>query len=428
MRSVVLVAALAACTIEGGGEEPGGAGVELGASEQASTVITATREHVAGDVFHYTYELRVGTTANARIGVHRIVRERAPWRPRRSRDAIMFTHGDFASFTTNFALDAGGLGPWLAARDVDVWGFDRRWARVAADATDLSDFDGMSLAQSVGDLGVALTFARAVRLAGEGSTERLTLSGFSRGGELAYFYAAREATRPALLRHVKALVPIDVYVSLAPEDEAERQLFCASAELEYADLDAGFADSLNQFQIRLGQRAQGAPDAPSPNPFFAGLTNREALLLFMGQTYVFFNPQPVYHLLAPALDGDGNAIALRETSEARAIDWLVRAPLHQALREAADTDALTCGDTPLAADYPIDRIRVPLLLLGAAGGYGERAVFSTTQVASTDVGVHLVQQLDDDQVAEDYGHGDLLYAASAPDLAWTPLLAWLRQR
>lgn len=423
MYRLCLVAALAACTTEPLAPEP-----TLGAAAEASTIITATREQVAGDVYHYTYVLRVGSTANATIGVHRVVRERAPWRPRRSRDAIMFTHGDFASFTTNFVRDPSGLAPWLAARDVDVWGFDRRWARVGRDATDLSDFDGMDLAQSVNDLGIALSFARLARLAGEGSSERLTLSGFSRGGELAYFYAAREATRPAALRHVKALVPIDVYVSLAPEDEAERQLFCDSAQFEYADLAAGFADSPNTFQIRIAERALAAPDAPSPSPFFPGFTNREVLLFFVGNTYAFFNPQPLYHLLAPVLDGDGNAVGLHETSEAAAIDWLVRAPLHQALREAADTDALTCGDTPLAADYQLDRITVPLFLLGAAGGYGERAVFSTTQVGSTDVTVHIVQQRAAEQVAEDYGHADLLYAESAPELAWQPLLSWLRQR
>ncbi len=423
MHRIILVAALAACTTD-----PVEPGPELGTAEQASTLVTASREHVAGDVYHYTYALRLGSTANATIGVHRVVRERAPWRPRKSRDAIMFTHGDFASFTTNFALDAGGLAPWLAARDVDVWGLDRRWAGVAREATDLSDFDGMSLAQSVQDLGVALAFARTARLAGEGSTERVTLSGFSRGGAIAYFYAAREALRPSIFRHVKALVPIDVYVSLAPEDEEQRQGFCDGAAFAYQDLADGFADSPNGFQIRTGQLARSAPDDPSPFAFFPGFTNREVLLFFLGNTFVFFSPQPAYHLLAPTLDGDGNPIGLRETDEDTAIDWLVRAPFHQALREAADTDALTCGDTPLAADYPIDRIRVPLFLLGAAGGYGDRAVYSTTEVDSTDVTVHIVRQLPAAQVAEDYGHADLLYAASAPAVAWTPLLHWLRQR
>ena len=138
MYRIVLVAALAACTTDPVESEP-----ELGTAEQASTIVTATRAHVAGDVYHYTYSLRVGSTANATIRVHRVVRERAPWRPRKSRDAVMFTGGDFANFTTNFALDGDGLAPWLAARDVDVWGFDRRWAGVARDAVDLSDFDGM---------------------------------------------------------------------------------------------------------------------------------------------------------------------------------------------------------------------------------------------------------------------------------------------
>jgi hypothetical protein len=95
------------------------------------------------------------------------------------------------------------------------------------------------------------------------------------------------------------------------------------------------------------------------------------------------------------------------------------------MREAADTDALTCGDAPLPLDLPLSRIRVPLLLIAAAGGYGEHAVFSTTQVGSTDVTAMVIRQLPAEREAEDVGHADLLFAPDAVHLAWQPLLAWL---
>ena len=37
------------------------------------------RTHVVGDVYHHRFTLRLGNTPNARIRLHRVVRERAPW-------------------------------------------------------------------------------------------------------------------------------------------------------------------------------------------------------------------------------------------------------------------------------------------------------------------------------------------------------------
>jgi pimeloyl-ACP methyl ester carboxylesterase len=394
----------------------------VSATEQALSV---TRTQIAGDVYHYEYVVRVGSTPNAQLHVHRVVRERAPWVARHSRDAVMMLHGDFATFTTNFAPSASGVAPWLAARGVDVWGVDRRWAHTPADG-DTSDFDGMGLDQELGDIGVGLGFARAARLV-EGSSEKLNLIGFSRGGELAYFYASREATRPAPLRHVKGIVPLDVYVSLAPEDEDLRQGFCISAYYENLDLAAGVTDTPNGFQIDVGTLDASAPDEQTPyQDFFPGFSNHRVLLAFVGRTYLFFPASPLYHLIAPTLDGNGRPTGLRITDEGVVDQWLAASPPHQALREAADTDALTCGDAPLPLDLPLSRIEVPVFMLAAAGGYGEHAVYSTTQVGSTDVTTLVVRQLPVEREAEDVGHGDLLYSPDAEALAWNPLLSWLQ--
>src|SRR6185369_14294748 len=131
--------------------------------------------------------------------VHRVVRERAPGVPRSSGDAVMLLHGDFATFASNFAPRVGspsssapGLAAFLAERNIDVWGFDRRWTHAPAEGADLSDFGEMSFSSELDDIGRALAFARAARFAGGSGANRLTLLGFSRGGHLAYAYAARE--------------------------------------------------------------------------------------------------------------------------------------------------------------------------------------------------------------------------------------------
>jgi len=386
------------------------------------------RERVTDDVYHYELVLPIGSAPNAALRLHRVVREIAPGVPRRTTHAAMLLHGDFSTFLTNFApglatpaSPVSGLAPYLAVRDLDVWGLDRRWA-VAAAGADVSDFGAMGVAQELDDLALALAFARAARLLG-GDGGKLALVGFSHGAELAYLYASREAAQPPALRHVGAVVPIDFYGALGPDQRDARAALCESAALQYAAVAAGVTDAPNDFFIELARLARTAPDAPSPL-FGPPFTNRAAFLRVAAQTYALGVPYaPRYHLLAPLLDGDA-AVGLREVSDAAALAWLEGATPHQSMREAADLDAVLCGAAP-PIDAPLARIRVPLYYLGAAGGVGTLGVYSTTQVRSTDVTTHVVRRFTADAAAADFGHGDLLFAADAPALAWSPLAAWL---
>jgi hypothetical protein len=421
-RLFAAVALLAACSAPPPEVSLATAAEELGG-------VQVTREHIADDVFHYGFTVRVGDGPNARLRIHRVVRERAPWLPRRTTSAVMMLHGDFATFATNFApvlgepaSSATGLATWLAERSVDVWGVDRRWTVAPETGADVSDFDAMGVDQELGDIGAALAFARGVRVVTDGAADRMTLVGFSRGGELAYFYASREASRPAALRHVRGLVPLDVYVSLSLADEELRQTFCGFARDEYGLLADGVVDTPNDFQVTVGRLVLSAPDEPSP--FNPARTNRSVMLRFVGRTFGVFPATPRYHLDAPVLVG-ADVTGLRVSSEDVVAHWLAGAAPHQSMREAADTDALTCGDAPLPVDVPLSRIRVPLLLIAAAGGYGDHAVFSTTQVGSTDVTTMVIRQLPADREAEDFGHADLLFSPDAAALAWQPLLSWL---
>lgn len=427
---LALVVLLAACESDVPPE------LELDIETAARTVAldggSITRDHIGGDVYHHAFEVRVGDGPNATLAIHRVVRERAPWLPRRTTGAILLMHGDFATFATNFAPTLGdppstntGMATWLAERGIDVWGLDRRWTQAPATGADLSDFDAMGIDQELDDIGTALAFVRAVRLVTDRSLDQIVLSGFSRGGQLAYFYASEEATRPSRQRHVKGLVPLDVYASLAPEDEEIRQFYCGNAAVEYDLLAAGEVDVPNGLQIDTGRFALEAPDDPSPIPLWEGFTSREAMLFLVGKTHFFFPASPVYHLNAPVLDG-GFPIGLRDSAEDVVSTWLAGSAPHQSMRESADTDHLVCGDPPFPVDVPLSRIRVPLFLVAAAGGYGDHALHSTTQVGSSDVTALVIRRLPVEDEAEDFGHADLLFSPDAPALAWQPLLSWLR--
>lgn len=379
------------------------------------------REHVAGDVWHHSFVLVLGNTPNARIRLHRIVRERAPWLPRSTRAGAMLLHGDFSSFSSNFTP----MATWLAQENIDVWGVDRRWAVAPTDA-DLSDFGSMTFAQEIDDTGRALAAARAVRLLTGSGLERLHLIGFSRGGFLAYAYAASEGARRPFQRHVKGLVPLDVWAEIPPEDEAARAWICEGAAFERQLVADGVTDSENSFFIALGELAQSSPDDASP--FFPGLTNRQAFLMAAAQTYLFFPPTPHYHLAAGDIDESGLPTALTESPEAAIAQWFAHATPHQSMAEAADSDSIWCGDGQGPFTVDLAAIRVPLYYIGAAGGYGDRGVYSTTRVSSTDVTVDIVARSGPEGAFEDFGHGDLLFGSDAPALVWEPLARWMAAR
>jgi hypothetical protein len=389
------------------------------------------REQVDGDIYHYSFLLQVGNTPNARFRVHRIVREEAPWRARPTAGAIMLLHGDFATFPTNFAPSLRsaavepdhGLGVYLAQRGIDVWGLDRRWTTTPKDGADFSDFADMGVVQAVSDTGRALDFARSFRAMTGAGRDRMMLGGFSSGAQITYLYAAEETQKPSGQRHVKGIVPIDIYGTLAPEDEDFRQLACDSAAQGRDLVAQGWVDSDNSaFFQPLGELAASAPADPSP--FFGGYTNREVMLLFVTQTYLLYAPKPEYHLVSGVF-ANGEPTGLRYVSEALVNDWLMNSPPHQSYVESVERDALWCGEGPLPlADHLAD-ITVPVYYLGAAGGFGDHGLHTTTLVSSTDVTTHVVRRLPVESEPEDFGHGDLLYADDAPSLAWEPLADWL---
>jgi hypothetical protein len=421
-RHLVVFACVTGCVPPEAEHEATSAAIDQAAS------LAFHREHVTADIYHYELVLPVGSGPNAAVRVHRIVREAAPFVPRRTPRAAMLLHGDFSTFVTNFAPTLGdpasparGIAPYLAAQNLDVWGVDRRWTLPGAGA-DLSGFAAMGVAQELDDLRTALAFARAVRTAGGSGGGTLALVGFSHGAQLAYTYAAVEAARPPAQRHAGALVALDFYGDYGPAQADDRAAICGFSAAEYQLVADGIIDSPNDFLISTGQLARTAPTGPSP--LLDGLTNREAMLLTVGQTYLFAPFAPFYHLLSPVLAGDA-AVGLRETAELAATAWLAGASAHQAMRESADLDALLCGTGAQPVDAPLSRIRVPLLYIGAAGGVGSLGLHATTQVASTDVTAFVVQRFGPDQRAGDFGHADLLFASDAPALAWQPLAAWL---
>jgi len=97
--SAGLLCGLSGCAPqEAGAEQTGPVESQVGsfpwamplAAPSAGVVVQGIqREVVAGDVAHYSVVLKVGDGPNARLVLHRVVREEAPWWPEATPGAVM---------------------------------------------------------------------------------------------------------------------------------------------------------------------------------------------------------------------------------------------------------------------------------------------------------------------------------------------------
>jgi hypothetical protein len=395
------------------------------------------RRDLGGGIAEYTVVLHVGAGPNDLIGLHRVVREEAPFRPARAQRALFMTHGDIWGFDAAFLADPSrNLPVFLARNGVDVWGIDLRWVRVPATTTNFTFMKNWGIEQDARDLAVGLSFARATRLVTGNGFARLTLLGWSRGGIIGYAYLNAESQLPPGLRNVKGFIPVDIY--LKTNDAVFRQNACTRYAAEQAAIDAGTYQSANG-TIVLTIAALATSDPAGSSPVFPGLTNRQAALLTGEATFVFFPPDgqpvPAYHFTGgtfaatPLPSGLPVPTGLLYSPEATWLNVLRGASPFQAERELADSDAAICG-TPTAPDVHFDdhlaQITVPVLYVGAGGGFGEYGVYTTTLLGSTDVTTRIVDLKPPAERLADFGHADLFIGSNAQTLVWQPILSWLR--
>ncbi|HEU4598022.1 MAG TPA: hypothetical protein VFS10_23040, partial [Pyrinomonadaceae bacterium] len=383
------------------------------------------RRHVTGDIFEYSFRLKVGEGEHDLIKIHRVVREKRPGVPRKTDRALFMLHGDLWGFDGAFlGSTLSGAVPreqavaaFMAGRDVDVWGVDLRWTNVPADTTDFTFMKDWNLSTHVRDLGVALGVARAVRVFTGSGPGRLALMGWSRGGIIAYAYAGEETRLPEQLRHVDALIPVDIAFKLGAQHEEQRAAACVRYAANKQQLDAGQYHSPQGVAVQtIGLLASTDAGGSSPLPGFEGLTNAQAALLVGSATHVLFGPfppVPAYHFNAGEFDASGLPAGLQFTREPYLYDFFKAASPFQSFTEQVESEALLCGGEQ-SPDLPYDdrlgEINVPVLYVGAAGGFGEFGLDTLALLGSTDVSSHVVRLHPAEARAVDFGHADIFMA------------------
>ena len=413
----------------------------VGLSEQAIgtdvNLVSFQRKQVVDSIYEYVYVLKVGTGQYDKISVHRVVKEICPKIPKKLSKAVMMVHGSTSNFVNSFLpgtisdnvpIDQS-IGVYLAQNNIDVWGIDLRWTFVPDAETDLSFMKNWNLALHASDVRLATEFARLVRGLTGSSFGRIFLLGHSRGAAITYAYANFETQLPRVSRNLKGIIPMDIVYKFSPQNEDLKQAAYVRYQAFKASYDSGtYYGNEGKGLKALAFFAATNPDGPSQ--ILPGFTNKQAFLFVIAKTYATVTPPeeppvPFFHYLAGIFDVGGIPTGLQYANFGFITDIGIATPGYESLADRIDLEALMSDAVEVPYDDHLADIKIPVFYVGAAGGFGEYGVYTTTLLGSTDKRTLVVKLHPPESVALDYGHADLLWADNAESLVWGPIYEWI---
>lgn len=383
------------------------------------------------DIVQLTFLLKVGPQDEDVIRIHRVVRE-VNGKPIVAAHGVFFTHGNLFGFEETFltgflsshAPTSQSLAIFLASHNLDVWGIDLRWIQVPTATTDFAFMASWNISSDVQDVRTAMLIARTIRLATGSGFGKLHLAGWSSGGIINYALADKEAVLPSFLHQAKTLIPLDTMYKVDPAFPDVIQNACNRFDIFKALVDAGIFYSDEGAQVAgLTQLAVLDPDGPSPA--VPGLTNRQAILFLVG---IFPDPNPLvpfFHQVAVTFDDNGIPLEPRFSDEALVIDFLLSPAPFISLGQRVDFEQIFCDQLPSPHADNLDKIDLPVLYIGAEGGFGSFGTYTQSLFASTNV-TNIVVRLEVPENRQiDFAHSELLLGRDAQPLIWQPVLDWI---
>jgi len=383
------------------------------------------RQMIKDNIFHYKFQIPLGSNQHDVIGIHRVVKEVKENQPQKTGKTIFLQHGDAKNFegmylpgiySTN-TPDDFGIAVYLAENDVDVWGIDQAWTLVPKETSDFSFMSDWGLQRQIDDLRTAMAIARFSRLLTDNGFNKLILSGYSSGVASGYSLLNEETQKPPELRHVNGYIPVDL--SIKNNDETALNFLKNQYTVLKTRFDKGEYQETIPFQI-AGNLARTDPDGNSP--ILAGMTNLQTALFFGAGK--MFGELP-FHYLAGVWE---NTIPtdLQYVTKEQWFDFLESGVPYEALLFMVEYTALMCD----AADVPFDdyfsEIEVPILNIAPMGGFGKSTIYGTTLLGSKDVIHHIIELRSPKEISIDYGHIDLFIGKNAEKEVWQPILKWIK--
>lgn len=382
------------------------------------------RLHVAADIYHYVWVMKMGPHPWDRVGIHRVIKERRHCRPIRTDKNIFLQHGDCKDFEGMFLPGTRspnmpndfGFAVFLAEQDVDVWGIDQAWTLVPEDASDFSFMMDWGLQKQVTDLRAAMQAAFFVRMLTGCGDNKLNLLGYSSGVWTGYALLNQESQYPIHRRVAGGFVAADG--GYKTNDDAMKQGFLVDYNLTKSMYDQGQYGYWIPFAT-VGKLARTDPDGASP--LFQGFTNFQAAM--------FYAAGPIFgtitfHYFAGIWENDF-PVDLQYVTKDEYYDFMEAAVPWEATKFILDYEGIICDIGDLPFDDHLGEITVPILNLAMAGGLGELSKYTTTLLGSSDITNIIPSLHPPDEVLKDFAHIDMFLSRKAPTLVWRPALDWV---
>lgn len=393
------------------------------------------RKQLFGSIYEYSIIFSTGDGEYDKIRIHRVVKEKAPYIPIKTENAVMMIHGDTANFTTTFLpvsgqnADSKSLAAYLAKNNIDVWGIDLRWTFIPDDVTDFAFMKDWDTELHLGDIELSVKFARLFRILSGCMNSKILMLGHSRGAFYSFAYANMETQKPAILRDIEGIIPMDLIIKLSDENEDLKQAALTRYQNLKRQYDEGvYYDNEGASLKYVALMAKTAPDEMSA--IIPYLTNKQVAAFLLSATYATFEPPlepftPYYHLNAGTFDENGMPTGFQFTSLDYLIDIALRTPSYQSIGEMLDCEAIISEAVDLPYDDYLEDINIPVFYVGAAGGEGKYGQHILSLIGSDDKDSLILELHPPEYSMLDYGHTDLIWADNAVSLVWEPILSWI---
>ncbi len=396
-------------------------------NNRSCRILEIKRSSLSPDIAHYQIMVRMGSGPYDVVRIHRVVKESRKYRPIRTAGNVFMIHGSSQDFDDIFLRpgienpNAQNSSPfYLASNNIDVWGVDLGWTLVPLETTDFSFFENWGFNKDTGHVLKSMAVARLIRGLTRQGFGRMNLLGFSYGAGITYNAAIKETQQHRILRDIKGMIPTDFVMVYEQNNDPFAAGSCSLSEAsEMAHANGEYVNANGTGFAAIAQAAIDNPDGDSP--FAPGLTNYQFALAAAS------GPQPNgpdWHFLGGQFDGQIPS-GLAYTDEERWFNLLIALAPYMPNYIAAEGFSVFCPENRDGIIADLNQVKIPILYLGAAGGYGQDGVFATTLTSSSDVSAEIVTKFPNGPRILDYGHADLFMANDAPDLVWRPLRDWL---
>lgn len=401
--------------------------IQSACSSNGCVVSNLVRDPIpnTNSIVHYSAILRVGPGVHDVIGIHRVVKETSPWKAKTLAKSIFLIHGDTIGFLPSFLIGtdvngsaASSFSVFLAAHDIDVWGIDQRYIQIPADTTNFNFAASWDMNTQIQDTRIAMFVARGVRLVTGSGFGKLTILGWSRGGQTSYVLAQAETQVNNAGRSVGSMAILDV--PLETNDPYLTSVACSiTSQIETKMATGVYVDPIGSTVRLAGNLAVTDPNGPSP--ILPPLTNYQAAITFGGATYLFGLPYvPHYHLVGT----DFSTYTLLYTNPTPFIQAMRNAAPFETLGLMRDGDKTTCTDTSF--DDHLANVVIPVMYIGAEGGFGSTGHYTTTLLGSYPDNVEVIDISVDADPFFDFGHDDVIRSPQAQTRWWNRFLNWAK--